>query len=297
MVLELSFPALELTSQEYTTEEFNQEDTVEGRTPFAWSAYRGDLAAMEYMLQRGANVHKPDRRLRTPLVYALLSGNHHCVKLLLHNDVDVNITDSIGWSPLHRLSANKDDPGLVDILLDCNANIDAKDGSAQCIPLILAICHRNFRAAERLIERGANLYVCNNMGESALSYSVGRNAHSLMELLLKCGVDHIGEIVDIGSFLHMIAEHADITTLRILSRANLPTRDIYSKNPSGLTPIEVARARPGIESKWLDAFQQFIWSVDPTKVRVSPTEIPPSIIEITDGSGSEDEVFVEASGH
>ena len=290
-VLELG--SLESALQECSAEVVDQGDSLENRTPLSWSACRGDLLSMKFLLQRGASVHRRDRRLRTPLAYALVSGNYDCAKLLLENGADANAADRVNWSPIHRLISIYDDISLVYLLLEYNASIEVRDIYG-CTPLIVAIDHKRFSVTETLIELGADIHAQDNLGCNGFSVAVYRNAHSILRILLKRGADHTGTISEIGSFLHSTATYADIKTLQLLSRGNLATRNIHSKDPRGRTAIEVARARTDVDSDWLIAFQEFIASVDPTKARVSPYERAPIIHDVTDESDSMDEEFVEA---
>ena len=80
------------------------------------------------------------------------------------------------------------------------------------------------------------------------------------------GADHTGEIKEYGSFLHFVAEHATVATLRLLTDARLATRDtLYRRRKDGLTALDAAKTRSKTDSSWTEAFQNFLNSVDKNK--------------------------------
>ncbi|MCL7030177.1 hypothetical protein MKW94_017368, partial [Papaver nudicaule] len=54
-----------------------------GRTPLSWAATEERLAAVEYLLQMGANPEIPDDSKGSPLQCAAAAGKHNTVKVLL----------------------------------------------------------------------------------------------------------------------------------------------------------------------------------------------------------------------
>ncbi|KAL9115573.1 MAG: hypothetical protein Q9187_007273 [Circinaria calcarea] len=239
---------------------------IDDRTALSWSSQRGDLRALELLLHHGANVHKADRFGNTPLSYAVQSGSRLCVQLLLDHGANVNTTNTQCVGPLHRLAGKSDDVGLLDCLLSHQVDINALMKGDGVSSLIYAIVKNNNRVAMRLIELGANLHIKTVDGTTALSYAVENNSHSALTLLLQCGADHIGEIYEYGSFLHLVAENADLESLRLLTNAHLATRDIYHKRSDGLTALDVARKRAGRDLQLFNAFMEFVGSVDPVAI-------------------------------
>lgn len=62
----------------------------------------------------GINLDKQDIKGRTPLFVACLSGNYHCVDLLLKNNADPTIANQIGESPL-QIAKSKNFVDIVDL--------------------------------------------------------------------------------------------------------------------------------------------------------------------------------------
>lgn len=116
--------------------------------------------------------------------------------------------------------------------------------------------------AKFLIAYGADPTICNKTGFNALCYSIRRNCHSIIDLLLCEHQDHTQNIHQIGTLTHLAANFADTESLQLLTRGNLQRRDINIKNKEGLTPVQVALRRKNIDVEWRHAFFDFLRSID-----------------------------------
>ena len=238
---------------------------ADGRTALSWSSDRGDLEAIKFLLHNGADINKVDNRGNAPLSHAIRCGSQSCVQLLLDHGASVNIANKEAVNPLHRLASTWDSLELLDCLISHQANMNALTEEGYS-PLGYAASNSRHKVSTRLIELGADIHVKTPDGTTALTNVVSRNSHLVLKLLLQRGADHLGEMYEYGSFLHFAAEHADIESLRLLTNARLATRDIYYKDPNGLTALDVARKRSGRDLQLFNAFMKFIGSVDPVAI-------------------------------
>ena len=131
---------------------------AEGRTPLHVAALEGDLAAVERLLQAGADIEAklPDNGV-TPLMMAAFKGHREVVELLVRKGADIHYTTAQGTSPLHYAAFRGDLP-IVDYLLDAGAQADSRKPGGTT-PLVLAAQHGHAAVITRLVEAGADVNV------------------------------------------------------------------------------------------------------------------------------------------
>ncbi|MCJ1376605.1 hypothetical protein MMC20_007848 [Loxospora ochrophaea] len=262
---------------ECSTKTLNEGDLVYNRTALFWSARRGDMDAVETLISSGADTNKADYESVTPLshsVNCIQPSNLSTFGLLLQHGADVHTANVYGWTTLHRLATfNPSTRGFsssnftaLKLLVHSGINVNAQNWRG-VTPLMHTIEFKNFQMTTKLIHLGADVHLKDCNRHNALCSAVVFHEHPLIQLLLECGADHIGKIDGAeGSLLHVAAEYADIKSLQVLTSGRLATRGIhYKRREDGLTPIEVARARTDVSPEWIDACQEFFWSVDETR--------------------------------
>ncbi len=107
-------------------------------------------------------------------------------------------------------------------------------------PFSIAAQLGNLQEVLALIETGADINVCNHIGQTAISMAAGNGHDGVVKALIAVGVD-IDKTDDIGwtPLLHAI-EYGHETTVQILTDAGA---DINHASHSGWTPMSLTRKK------------------------------------------------------
>ena len=233
-----------------------------GWTPLFWAVSRDDFEAAEMLISRGADCNRLNDLEHPPLTYAVMASKR-CVDLLLAAKADFGALGKLRTTPLHYVAFSN--PGtealeIIESLVTTGIDLDAQDVSGDTA-LNTALEMNQPDIANYLIEKGANIKIRNNQGDNALCWATISNCHSTIELLLDRGEDHTTSIERCGTFMHLVAECADLETLRLLA-GSLKCRDINNKNRLGLSPLQIALQREDVDAEWRDAFADFLKAID-----------------------------------
>ncbi len=110
------------------------------------------------------------------------------VSTLRNMNIDVNLKDAVGRTPLH-IAAEKADIRTLMFLIENGANVNITDANGNT-PLIFIINKtRNLETTKHLIEKGAAVNTQNQTGETALMYAAWRGYTDIVELLLENRAD------------------------------------------------------------------------------------------------------------
>ncbi len=143
----------------------------DGCTPLHWAARRHQVSVARMLLNHGASPKKLDKTKRTPL--------HAC------------IGPSESAPQEHR-----SDCDVAELLLECKANVNAKDAENQT-PLHIAAEHGHVEMAAVLLEAGAKVDAINKNGETPLHLAAVGVKKDLLKTLLEAGAD-VNAVDDLG---------------------------------------------------------------------------------------------------
>jgi len=124
--------------------------------------------------------------MSTKLHEAASSGNLDSVSQLLDSGADINERDQHGRTPL--FSAR--DPRMIQLLLDRNAEVNARDVLGGCTPLgLAAVSAYGIDIVKVLLENGADANTKNDAGVSVLINASLNGRLEVVKLLLENGAD------------------------------------------------------------------------------------------------------------
>uniref|UniRef100_A0A7N0UKK6 RING-type E3 ubiquitin transferase n=1 Tax=Kalanchoe fedtschenkoi TaxID=63787 RepID=A0A7N0UKK6_KALFE len=222
------------------------------QTPLMLAAMRGELSAVDLLLERGANILMFDSvNGWTPLHFAAYYGHLSCLQLILSaaascNDISVswgfsrfvNARDQKGKTPLH-LASRKRHPDCVHLLLENGALVSASTGGygvPGSTPLHLAAQGGSVNCIRELLAWGADRNKKDEAGRIpyvvALNYRQGAclgllDPSSAEPLVWPSPLKFINELQQDAKFL---LEQALMAANK--EREKTPSRGTNSNNPS-----------------------------------------------------------------
>ncbi|CAG5088607.1 Similar to RF_0381: Putative ankyrin repeat protein RF_0381 (Rickettsia felis (strain ATCC VR-1525 / URRWXCal2)) [Cotesia congregata] len=138
----------------------------ENENPLLIAAGKGNTEVFKKLYHLGADINLSSSKDLSTLTIAALCGHHGIIKFLIEQGLDVNVTEpDHGFRLLHH-AATSSNTELVELLLENNAEIDAKHHNG-ITPLFYAVTFGRINTVKLLMARGANI----NNAQGSLSKS------------------------------------------------------------------------------------------------------------------------------
>ncbi|KAM7074366.1 transient receptor potential cation channel subfamily A member 1-like, partial [Ciconia maguari] len=104
-----------------------------GYTPLAVAITEHCEEMVEFLLQKGADVHARDQHLRTTLMVAVHAGDKNVIRLLLQHGADLSHEDIFGSTAMYyaSLCANADIPNQLEEYMRCERMGERSAGGPQ----------------------------------------------------------------------------------------------------------------------------------------------------------------------
>ena len=153
----------------------------------------GNDAMAEYaheILRENSDLGQESYSGRTLLHAASAAGRLPIVADLLRLGVDANVQDAGGHTPVYCVGNQCAGGGVVvKALVEAGAKVDACDGVKRCTALHMAARRDNVEAAEALLDCGANIEARDALRETPLRRAVNCRQTRVAALLLERGAD------------------------------------------------------------------------------------------------------------
>jgi ankyrin repeat protein len=166
----------------------NAGDAPRRKTPLMWASDEGHVAAVRWLLDRGAAVNARDEYGQTALRFPSSNGHAPVVSLLLERGADPTIADNAGWPPLFFAILRKR-LEIVRRLLEhpsVSASINHRDQQGRTA-VFEACAGGDKHTVKLLLERGADPSIANYDGISPVAYARAvPNDRSLYPGRLEC---------------------------------------------------------------------------------------------------------------
>ncbi len=214
-----------------------------GHTLLHVSALKGDVAAVERLLQLGANPRQLDINGHTPLFSAVATQNIALVKLLVDKGASFNVEDDNGQTPLQHAIDRKADVAFLGQLRDLGMNLDFHGKSGRGA-LHAAAAAGNLEVLDYLITNKVSIDATDDAGRTALHAALENGAHDAAKHLLAAGANPLLRTNEIKSPLYIAAARGDTVAVdALLEIADVRrTLNDFQTYTEGFTPLMAAVA-------------------------------------------------------
>jgi ankyrin repeat protein len=201
--------------------------TVTGVTALFMASYHANLAAVRLLLSKGARV---DAVAEMPSLFPI--DDPKSGPIALRKATPLMIAAAVGT------------PDLVKTLLDAGANVNAKD-SRNMTALMFAVAknHQDPAVIRLLIERGADLTVQSNVGETAADWARKVAAPAGVDALKVARTDAAGTAVPKPTIDARTGAERGIALLETSSRKFFETSGCVACHHQNITDLAVGEAR------------------------------------------------------
>nr|XP_019601338.1 PREDICTED: receptor-interacting serine/threonine-protein kinase 4 [Rhinolophus sinicus] len=196
----------------------------------------GQEECVKWLLLNNANPNLTNRKGSTPLHVAVEKRLRGIVELLLARKISVNATDEDQWTALHFAAQNGDECSTR-LLLEKNASVDAVDFEGRT-PMHVACQHGQESVVRILLRRGVDVGLPGKDAWLPLHYAAWQGHLPIVKLLAKQpGVSVNAQTLDGRTPLHLAAQRGHYRVARVLIDLHA---DVDVCNALAQTPLHVA---------------------------------------------------------
>lgn len=129
-------------------------------------AFRGELADVQALVEKGASIAAVDSKNRTALMWAAANGHTSVVEFLHGIGADINAKDSDGQTALMYATTRLSAP-TIEFLLNNDADINVQSKKQGFTALIIAAAAGDEKLVRLLLEHGADRDLAEYDGSTA----------------------------------------------------------------------------------------------------------------------------------
>lgn len=146
------------------------------------STYGGDLAKVQVLVAKGANVNVQDQKKRTPLIFAATNGHTSIVEFLISRGAEINAKDSGGQTAL-MYAAKRSFNETAALLLEKGAEVNVQSKKKGITALMLAAVWDNVELVQMLLKHGADAHLTDTFGRTARILAQKKGNTAVVDLL------------------------------------------------------------------------------------------------------------------
>ncbi|KAL8708668.1 MAG: hypothetical protein Q9220_006493 [cf. Caloplaca sp. 1 TL-2023] len=183
-----------------------------GWTALHWATNSKKVDIIQILLRYHAVIDARSKDRKTALIQAAATPNTslETVEFLLENGASVDFSDLSGRAAIHWAVSHRDQ-GLLDLLLDFDANINAMTDDLET-PLVRAARKNDLKIMRRLLERGAPVNSVDSEERSAVHWAAEHENTDMLKTLIEFHAEI--EIADDRGLtaLHIVASRYPYST-------------------------------------------------------------------------------------
>ena len=200
------------------------------------AAEAGEVATILEMVGTGLAVDVRDRRGRSPLHWATVSGHRQAIQALLDRGADVNTMCHKNYTALRYAVIWEQPSEIVQLLLENGADTEIRSNH-NVTPLHDAAVMNSEETSLLLLKHKADVHAREAHGGTPLHFAAERDHVTITHHVLDYGADINAKTEDGITALYLAAGNGGKETVRALIRRGA---DIEAGDEEGLTPLHVA---------------------------------------------------------
>lgn len=173
----------ELLNAAPDTVNFRDQDSF---TPLIHAIVHSQLACVQILLSKGANISRLGPAEHIPLNLACQYASMDIVELLLQGHAEM-LPDAEGLYPQHLVARSGKSPQMLLLLQKYGANLDQPDKLYQWTPLFHAASEGHVECLQTLLQCGVDVDIVDEKGLSAMYYATWEGHLECMKLLASVG--------------------------------------------------------------------------------------------------------------